>query len=126
MRSFALVLSASALLALSGAALAQKPETRCGWLSNPSPANVWLEDKDGEWTIGAQGGHQADGDWPSDFPKGQWIKGPGPADYGHGCACITATFDRKTMRVLAIASGKPRPLSACRNDAALKKREPAE
>jgi Protein of unknown function (DUF4087) len=33
-------------------------ETRCGWLSNPTPANVWLYDRTGEWIIGLQGGHQ--------------------------------------------------------------------
>ena len=26
-------------------------ERRCGWLSNPTPANYWLSDRDGEWTI---------------------------------------------------------------------------
>ena len=26
-----------------------KPETRCGWFSNPTPANAWLTDKNGEW-----------------------------------------------------------------------------
>src|SRR5262249_57206442 len=40
-------------------------QTRCGWFSNPTPANAWLQDKDGEWTIAVQGGHQADGDWPA-------------------------------------------------------------
>jgi hypothetical protein len=31
-------------------------ETRCGWFSNPTPANIWLYDRDGDWTIGVQGG----------------------------------------------------------------------
>lgn len=39
-------------------------ETRCGWFSNPTPANIWLYDRDGEWTIGVQGGYQVEGEWP--------------------------------------------------------------
>ena len=27
-----------------------------GWLQNPTPGNWWLVDRDGEWTIGTQGG----------------------------------------------------------------------
>ena len=42
-------------------AAAPAPERRCGWLQNPTPANYWLIDRDGEWTIGAQGGYQAPG-----------------------------------------------------------------
>ncbi|MCZ8486886.1 DUF4087 domain-containing protein [Vibrio lentus] len=29
-------------------------ETRCGWLENPSPANMWLIDRDGTWNISVQ------------------------------------------------------------------------
>jgi len=31
-------------------------ETRCGWFSNPTPANAWLWDREAEWIIGVQGG----------------------------------------------------------------------
>jgi hypothetical protein len=34
---------------------ANAAETRCGWLQNPTPANWWLTDRDGTWTISAQG-----------------------------------------------------------------------
>lgn len=60
-------------------------ETRCGWFSNPTPANASLYDSDAEWIIGVQGGHQADGDWP-EFGAGQWVKRNG--NYGYGCACM--------------------------------------
>ena len=30
-------------------------ERRCGWISNPTPANYWLSDRDGEWTIMGRG-----------------------------------------------------------------------
>jgi Protein of unknown function (DUF4087) len=34
---------------------------RCGWFDNPSPSNAWLHDRDGAWSIGIQGSHQAKG-----------------------------------------------------------------
>ncbi|HEY2847367.1 MAG TPA: DUF4087 domain-containing protein, partial [Pyrinomonadaceae bacterium] len=37
-------------------------ETRCGWFSDPTPGNEWLNDRDGVWIIGVQGGYQADWD----------------------------------------------------------------
>lgn len=93
-------------------------ETRCGWFSNPTPANAWLNDKDGEWIIGTQGGHQAEGDWPS-FKKSQWIKTNG--SYGYGCACLKGTFNKQTNEVVEIKSAAARALSVCRKDKALKK-----
>jgi hypothetical protein len=106
-----LVLIALALAAVSSAEAAER---RCGWWQNPTPANVWLLDKDGEWTVAVQGGHQADGDWP-DFK--QWVKVNG--NYGYGCACIDVEVDRATKTVLKIVRAQARPLSACRRDKAL-------
>ncbi|MBL7685903.1 MAG: DUF4087 domain-containing protein, partial [Deltaproteobacteria bacterium] len=40
----------------------EKYETRCGWIDNPTPANWDLTDRDRTWTIGVQGGVQAEGD----------------------------------------------------------------
>lgn len=93
-------------------------ETRCGWFSNPTPANASLHDREGEWVIGVQGGQQADGDWPSFSPK-QWVKTNG--NYGHGCACLNVEVDRESGRVLKINSARARPLSTCRRDRALKR-----
>ncbi|HUR96877.1 MAG TPA: DUF4087 domain-containing protein [Pyrinomonadaceae bacterium] len=98
-----------------------KFELRCGWFSNPTPGNAWLIDKNGEWTIGVQGGYQADGDWP-DLSGRQWIETN--VHYGYGCACIRASFDRKAERVIEIKSAYGRPLSTCRNDRALRRKEP--
>ena len=68
--------------------------------------------------IGVQGGHQAEGDWPSFTPK-QWVETNG--HYGHGCACLRVRVNREEQRVLAIESARARPLSACRRDRALKR-----
>jgi hypothetical protein len=94
-----------------------KIENRCGWFENPTPGNAWLTDRDGEWIIGVQGGHQAEGEHP-EFADDQWIKTN--INYGYGCACLKVKVDYKTRRVLEIASATAKPLSACRNDPALK------
>lgn len=98
-------------------------ETRCGWLSNPTPGNIWLDDRDGEWIIGIQGGYQLEADWgwPA-FKKGQW-KVTNAGSHGYGCACLQMRVDKGTNRVLQIKSARPRPLAACRKEPALKKKE---
>ncbi len=100
-----------------------KPETRCGWFVNPTPANAWLIDAQGEWIIGTQGGDQADGDWP-EFSASRWIKTNG--NYGYGCACMKVETNKANERITRILSGYSKAISACRNDKALKKKEPRE
>jgi hypothetical protein len=46
----------AATLALASAAPAEAVQ-RCGWFDNPTSGNAWLYDRDGEWTVGIQGGH---------------------------------------------------------------------
>jgi hypothetical protein len=120
-----LLFAAVALVAFAGGragtSVAPEPvqaETRCGWFDNPTPANAWLHDREAEWTIGVQGGHQAEGDWPNFGPK-QWVETNG--HYGYGCACMRLKVNRETHEVLAIESARARPLSACRKDRALKR-----
>lgn len=93
-------------------------ETRCGWFSNPTPANASLHDRQAEWIIGVQGGYQAEGDWP-DFSSGQWVETNG--HYGYGCACMRVRVDRRTQRVIEIESARVRPLSVCRRDRSLRR-----
>jgi hypothetical protein len=95
-------------------------ETRCGWFSNPTPANISLYDREDEWLIGAQGGYQVerDWDWPS-FKNSQWVETNG--HYGYGCVCMQLRVNRRTHNVLEIKSSRARPLAACRRDPSLKK-----
>jgi|GEM_PF-744465 hypothetical protein len=108
-----------ALLGARPAAAAPSPlEIRCGWLVNPTPANIWLRDRDREWIIGVQGGDQLGGDWPwPAFAPGQWQELNG--HYGRGCACIRGRVDPDSGRVVEIQHSWPRPLQACREDPAL-------
>jgi|JI6StandDraft_1071083.scaffolds.fasta_scaffold539165_1 hypothetical protein len=98
-----------------------KPQLRCGWFSNPTPGNAWLVDRDAEWVVGIQGGHQAEGDWP-EFRNGEWVHFN--RSYGYGCACLNVIADRESLEVKRILSAKPRPLEACKKDPALAKRKP--
>ncbi len=113
-----------AFLALTGSAASQIPATerRCGWLDNPTPANWWLTDRDGEWTIAVQGGRQAPGlDALPDMTTRGWVR-TNAGSYGYGCACLDVVTDRRTMRITRIASGRPLPLAQCRRDRALPRR----
>lgn len=103
---------------VTGVRAVEQFETRCGWFSNPTPANASLHDRDDEWIISVQGGYQAEGDWPS-FKSGQWVETNG--HYGHGCACMRLRVDRETYRVIEIKSARARPLSACRRDRSLRR-----
>ena len=103
------------LFAAAAATSAPATERRCGWLYNPTPANWWLVDRDGEWLLGAQGGYQAPGmDSLPDMTTRGWVETNG--HYGHGCACMTVATDRRTRRVTRVVSGNPVPLRQCRAD----------
>jgi Protein of unknown function (DUF4087) len=96
-------------------------ETRCGWFSNPTPANISLFDRDDEWIIGVQGGYQVEGDWDwPEFKPRQWVV-TNAGSHGYGCACLRLRVDRDSGHVLEIKSVRARPLAACRQDRSLKK-----
>lgn len=116
-RAIAMVLM---LAALPGGALAapSRLETRCGWIDNPTPANWWLVDRDGAWVLGVQGGYQAPGqERLPDFSRGEYVETN--VHYGYACACLRVRVDRRTRRVLAIASGRQLPLNRCVSDRSL-------
>ncbi|NML06718.1 DUF4087 domain-containing protein [Sphingomonas sp. G-3-2-10] len=101
--------------------LAAKPEKRCGWLENPTPANWWLLDRDGQWIIGSQGGHQARGMENIPNMAGRnWIVTNGTS-YGRGCACMTVEVNRRESRITRISAVKQLPLATCRADRTLPK-----
>jgi hypothetical protein len=96
-------------------------ETRCGWLDNPTPANIWLYDRDGQWIIGVQGGYQLQDDMAlPDFKPRQWVL-TNVGSYGYGCACLRLRVNKQTHEVLEIKSSRARPLATCRQDQSLKK-----
>ncbi|OOG58991.1 DUF4087 domain-containing protein [Polaromonas sp. C04] len=82
-----------------------------------NPGNASLFDRDGEWTIGIQGGHQAEGDWP-DFTASQWVNTNRGHDYS--CACLDGVADPRTHEVARIRFAHARALSVCRRVPMLK------
>jgi hypothetical protein len=92
-------------------------ETRCGWLINPTPANFYLEDRDGNWVISSQGGYQAQGleNLPP-LDEQEHIKTNG--NYGYRCACleVVTDTDSERIKILAVQSGEQLPLNICRTD----------
>jgi hypothetical protein len=94
-------------------------ETRCGWIDNPTPGNWWIEDREDTWTIGIQGGYQAQGELP-DFDK-QWVMTNG--SHGYGCACMKARVDKNEKEVVSYTDVKILPLQKCKSDPNLKKRK---
>jgi Protein of unknown function (DUF4087) len=118
-RSSALAVSLAFLLATSATAYAEK---RCGWIVNPTPGNWWLNDKDGQWNIMAQGGFQAKGmNRIPDLTGKQWVATNGPS-YGYGCGCVTGTTnasDASNLKFVKITAFKQRSLASCKADSKL-------
>ncbi len=99
---------------LSMALPATATELRCGWLKNPTPANWWLTDRDATWTIGLQGGYQAQGiENIPDFGE-EYVRTNN--SYGYGCACLEVITANERDRIVRIESGEALELSVCRTD----------
>jgi hypothetical protein len=111
----------AAVPARAAAATPAKGVRRCGWLSNPTPANWWLTDSEGQWILATQGADQAPGmDEMPDMSTAGWVETNG--HYGYGCACMTITADAEG-KVTRIADAQPKPLKQCRADKKLPKPE---
>jgi hypothetical protein len=80
-----------------------------------------LNDKDGEWTVSTQGGHQAKGKWPQ-FKPSQWVR-TGSGSYAYGCTCMKVRVNVESQEIIQIISAVAKPLSSCRRDKALKEPE---
>lgn len=109
---------AALVLAMAPMAAHAAPERRCGWLWNPTPANWWLQDRDGRWVLSVQGGPPVRGmESVPDMTTRGWVATNGA--YGYGCACFTLETDRAARRVLRVLAAEPLPLARCEADRAL-------
>ena len=106
----AISLSVSVNAATTAAAKSDaKTALHCGWFDNPTPQNASLTDRDGEWL--------------PKFKPSQWAR-THAGSYGYGCARFRVSVDKEASLITHIASAYARPLSACRDDNALKASEP--
>jgi hypothetical protein len=105
-------------LMLGGASVALGTETRCGWLQNPTPANWWLDDNAGSWTIMTQGGNdEPEGmDLIPDISEHDYVNTNG--NYGYACACmhVETDGDKHITKILSVRQLK---LAKCQKDASL-------
>ncbi len=101
---------------------AQPLERRCGWLSNPTPANWFLADRSGDWTISVQGGFEAQGmDKINLQNERDYVRTNG--SYGYACACLDVVTKRsgQSWRITKIHSFKQLLLKQCLEDPALRR-----
>ncbi|AXV15367.1 DUF4087 domain-containing protein [Neorhizobium sp. SOG26] len=118
LKNVMILLAAATLAALPS--LAQAAETRCGWISNPTPRNWWLDDRDKTWVIMTQGpdDQEPEGmDLIPDISEKEYVRTNG--NYGYACACLSVETDGDE-RITSIISFRQLKLSQCRNDKALK------
>lgn len=119
-----LIALASLGLALIGTP-ALSAENRCGWLHNPTPGNLWLDDSESTWILMSQGmPDEALGmENIPDFSEKDYVRTNG--NYGYACACIEADTESRDGidRIVAVYSFKQLKLSKCENDRALPKPE---
>ncbi|ELZ5938906.1 DUF4087 domain-containing protein [Providencia stuartii] len=92
-------------------------EIRCGWLDNPTPGNLWLIDRDAEWSISQQGGHESEGiekiiDNSIDPSEIIYTNG----NYGVRCACLSVEVDNKSKTIIKIYSFDLLKIKQCRDD----------
>jgi len=114
---YRLSIAALGLMLLSAPTLAA--ETRCGWLQNPTPGNIWLDDSEGSWVLSTQGSQDEPlgMDNIPDFSERDFVRTNGY--YGYACACMKVESDRATRQITAVYSFRQLPLSQCTKDKAL-------
>ncbi|WP_023604740.1 DUF4087 domain-containing protein [Aliivibrio logei] len=103
-------------------------ETRCGWLENPTAANLWLIDKDKSWDISFQGGPNNIDEKSIDLVyeglanKNDFVRTNG--NYGFSCACLSVDLDKEKMFIKTIYKVKQLPLKQCLEDITITKAIP--
>lgn len=120
MRGF---LAGLGVVALVGLGAAAEAEERCGWYMNPTPGNLLLIDRDGQWWITSQ--MQANGpdaigadDIAPNFDEKEYVQTQPNGD-GYGCACLTVEVDVAQKQITRVTAGRILPLSQCKADKAL-------
>jgi hypothetical protein len=107
---------------------AASAERRCGWYMNPTPGNLLLSDKEGEWWITTQ--MHANGPDALGLANAPWRRLDSKRKHyvqtqsnGHGysCACMIVETNAKDKRITKVISGEDLPLGRCQHDRSLPK-----
>ena len=92
-------------------------EKRCGWLENPTPANLWLIDSESEWTLSIQGRGFINEDSIENMPtidQNEFVRTNGY--YGFSCVCLNVKTDKKNSEILEVYSSEQLLLKQCLED----------
>ncbi|ELA9083933.1 DUF4087 domain-containing protein [Vibrio alginolyticus] len=113
------------ILGMFSALAATAEETRCGWLENPSPANMWLIDRDGSWDVSVQGTSNALDDksmelvYQATANENEFVRTN--RNYGFSCACLTVDVNEEQNSITKIYKSKQLPLKQCLEDISITK-----
>ncbi|NBN77092.1 DUF4087 domain-containing protein [Microvirga tunisiensis] len=122
MRRIALALLPLLLpLSLAAGVAEAAPETRCGWVVNPTPGNWWLTDRDGDWILATQGSDaEALGmENIGDISAGDYKAVNGPYGYACGCMKVETEVSGEGRRITVVYSFKQGKLAQCARDKTL-------
>lgn len=92
-------------------------EKRCGWLENPTPANLWLIDNDSEWTLSVQGRGFINEKSMANMPfidQKEFVRTNG--NYGFSCVCLNVKTNKEKSEILEIYGGEQLLLKKCLED----------
>ena len=101
---------ASLLLLGAGSAFAA-PETRCGWVENPTPGNWYLADSQATWVLSEQGSEKEALGMENigDISAGDYVATNG--NYGYACGCMKVETDTAEKRITADYRFKPKQIA---------------
>jgi hypothetical protein len=92
-------------------------EKRCGWLDNPSPANLWLIDGDSDWILSRQGLDFLTDDSNNNMPTiddKEFVRTN--VNYGFSCVCLTVKTNKESSKILEVYSSEQLLLKQCLED----------
>ena len=92
-------------------------EKRCGWLENPTPANLWLIDSESEWTLSIQGKGFINEDSMEKMPaidENEFVRTNG--NYGFSCVCLNVKTNKERSEILEVYGGEQLLLKKCLED----------
>jgi len=115
-KSMMLILS---LMIMTGPVYSQTDSfgvSSCGWLENPSPANIWYTDISGQWMIAQQGKAGLSDDQMNQLylamsNKDEFVKTNN--NYGFSCVCLKMDVDSNAQRVSKVYQAKQVLLKQC-------------
>ena len=100
-------------------------EKRCGWLENPTPANLWLIDSESEWTLSIQGKGFINEDSIEKMPTiddNEFVRTNG--NYGFSCVCLNVKTNKQRSEILEVYGGEQLLLKKCLEDPSIYKKIP--